>query len=92
MDMLDTTIQNGHGPSARDAALRIECERLRIEYEQLRIECERLRAENRHLRATLDGHVARAASTRLFGPLEMTAGTAVGPRRRDRKPPLRGCA
>jgi hypothetical protein len=90
--MLDTTIQNGHGPSARDAGVQGELARLRIEYERLRIEYERVCAENRHLRVTLDGHVARATSTALFGPMEMTAGTAVGPRRRDRAPSLGGCA
>jgi hypothetical protein len=41
-------------------------------------------AENRDLRATLDAYIARARSTAAFGPLEMTAGTRVGPSRRAR--------
>jgi hypothetical protein len=49
--------------------------------ERLRVETARLRRENRELRATLDAHVTRARSTALFGPVEMTAGTCIGPRR-----------
>lgn len=50
------------------------------EVECLRAENERLRAENRRLRSALDAHVSRAGSVGLFGPVEMTAGTCVGPR------------
>jgi hypothetical protein len=59
---------------------------MRQELERLREENVRLRDENRHLRAALDAHVARAGSSSLFGPIEMSAGTCVGPRRR-RAPP-----
>lgn len=67
---LDRAIANG-------TELQEECKRLRAENV-------RLRNENARLRATLDAYIARARSTRLFGPCEMTAGTSVGPRlRRD---------
>lgn len=62
---------------------RPENSRLREELKRLRAENERLRAENQALRSTLDAHIARGRSTSLFGPLEMSAGTSVGPRRRD---------
>lgn len=48
----------------------------------LRVENARLQSANRELRVALDAHIARAASTPLYGPLEMTAGTCIGPRRR----------
>jgi hypothetical protein len=60
--------------------------RVRQELELLREENVRLRDQNRHLRAALDAHVARAGSSSLFGPLEMSAGTCVGPRRRRATP------
>jgi regulator of replication initiation timing len=63
---------------------RVENAQLRDRLEWLRAENERLRAENRELRATLDAHVTRARSTALFGPVEMSTGTCVGPRRRRR--------
>ena len=52
---------------------------LRCELTRLRAENARLRRENRDLRAALDAHVARASSTALYGALELTAGTCVGP-------------
>ena len=61
--------------------IELENARVRHELERLREENVRLRHENRHLRAALDAHVARAGSSSLFGPLEMSAGTCVGPRR-----------
>ena len=68
--------------------LRIENERLRIENEHLRAqntglrtENTRLRREHTEVRRTLDAHLARASSTALFGPIELTAGTCVSPRR-----------
>lgn len=64
--------------------LRAEGARLRAEAARLRAENERLRGENRDLRLMLDTHVARAGSAPLFGPLELTAGTCVGPRRRTK--------
>lgn len=54
---------------------------LRERLDHLRAENARLRAENRDLRAAVDAHVRRASCPGLFGPLEMTAGTSVGPRR-----------
>ena len=71
----------GHMAVTTQADLSLEILRLRAELEDLRMQNQRLRRENRELRATLDAHVARARSTRLFGPIEMTAGTCVGPRR-----------
>lgn len=62
----------------------LENVRLREDLERLRSENVRLRRENRELRATLDAHISRARSARLFGPVEMTAGTCVGPRRPQR--------
>jgi predicted nuclease with TOPRIM domain len=61
--------------------LRAENARLRDENGRLRGENERLRDENEHLRTLLDAHVTRANSQSLFGPLELTAGTCVVPRR-----------
>jgi regulator of replication initiation timing len=58
--------------------------------EGLRAENARLRAENRDLRVALDAHIARAASAAVFGPVEMSAGTCVGPRRRRREMPQHG--
>lgn len=53
---------------------------------RLRAENARLRNENRDLRLALDVHVRRARSTGTYGPLEMTAGTSIGPRRRRGAP------
>jgi regulator of replication initiation timing len=57
-------------------------EELRDQVARLLTENARLRRENRDLQATLDAYVARARSTALFGPVEMTAGTCAGARRR----------
>jgi hypothetical protein len=54
---------------------------LRGQLAHLQAENARLRDDNRRLRAALDAHLGRASSTTLFGPLEMTAGTCVGPHR-----------
>lgn len=62
----------------------LENAHLRDQLRRLRLENQRLRRENRELRATLDTHISRARSARLFGPVEMTAGTSVGPRRAQR--------
>jgi hypothetical protein len=59
--------------------------RLRDQLERLRADNERLCAENRDLRATLDAHIRWAGSAAVHGPLELTAGTCVGPRRRRRE-------
>jgi hypothetical protein len=72
-----------HGSEAENALLRDRLERLRADND-------RLRTENRNLRATLDAHIRRAASAALYGPLELTAGTCVGPRQRRRETPGRG--
>ncbi len=69
------------------AHLRGEVERVRKELARLRRENDHLRGENEHLRHALDAHLARSASAGLYGPLEMTAGTCVGPRRRPGCPP-----
>lgn len=71
-DRLGPEMPNGYGPGK---------EQLQAVVERLRVETARLRRENRELRATLDAHVTRARSTALFGPVEMTAGTCIGPRR-----------
>jgi hypothetical protein len=49
-------------------------------------ENERLGSEKHHLRAALDAHFASGASTHLYGPLGLTAGTCEGPRRRRATP------
>jgi hypothetical protein len=64
------SVRPRHAPEARDELVR------------LRAENARLRSENRDLRVALDAHAARIASSPMYGPLEMTAGTCVGPRRR----------
>ena len=56
------------------------------ELARLRAENARLRSEIAELRAALDSHIARSSSTHLYGPVEMTAGTCVGPRRGRHKP------
>ena len=81
--MLEAPTQTPHAVQAETAQRREQLERLRADND-------RLRAENRHLRAALDAHVRRVTSTSLFGPLEMTAGTSVGPRRRRRESPRGG--
>lgn len=63
--------------------LRAELARLRHQVDLLRISNDELGREKRRLRASLDTYVARAQVGRLFGPLELTAGTHVGPRRHD---------
>jgi regulator of replication initiation timing len=57
-------------------------QQVRDELEQLRAENAKLRHDNRALRRTLDAHLKRRAASSLYGPVEMTAGTCVGPRRR----------
>lgn len=64
----------------RPRGLKHEEPQLRDQLARLHAENERLHVENRDLRLALDSHVSRARSTALFGPLEMTAGTCVGPR------------
>jgi hypothetical protein len=58
--------------------------RLREQLERLRAENSLLREDNGELRRVLDAHLRRASSPALFGPLELTAGTCVGPRRQHR--------
>lgn len=55
---------------------------LRHRIEHLEADIASLRDENAHLRQALDAHIARIGSTRVFGLVELTAGTSVGPRRR----------
>ena len=80
--MFNATIKNPHASAANNAELQHRVERLRAENELLR-------AENTRLRATLEAYITRARSTAMYGPVEMSAGTCVGPRRRSlerRKP------
>lgn len=70
-----------------------EPERLRAEMARLQRQVDRLRAANdelvrekRALRARLDAYVSRAQVSCVFGPLEMTAGTHVGPRPHGGRP------
>lgn len=67
-----------------DQTTRLQAENtaLRQQLATLRADNIRLRRENGELRASLDAHITRAGSTASFGPLEMSAGTCVGPRRR----------
>lgn len=55
--------------------------RLRAELGRLRAENTRLREANHELRAAFATHVSRARTAAAYGPLELTAGTCVGPRR-----------
>jgi hypothetical protein len=75
-----STTQNGKSVSTPDLR------EGRNELALLRDENARLRSQIRDLRAALDAHLARSRSTHLYGPVEMTAGTCVGPRRRRHKP------
>lgn len=59
--------------------LRAETARLRHQVDLLRVTNDELGREKRRLRASLDTYVSRAQVSRLFGPLELTAGTHVGP-------------
>jgi hypothetical protein len=59
--------------------VRSEDDELRDELDRARAENARLRSQNRDLRAALDAHVRRAGSTTLYGPMELSAGTCVGP-------------
>jgi len=63
---------------------------LHEQLERLRAENARLWRQNQHLRTALDAHIARARSAALYGPLELTAGTCVGPRRRRSEAPGAG--
>jgi regulator of replication initiation timing len=74
--MPDPTIKNQHVPVAENGELRRQLRELLAENKQLR-------TENRRLRATLDSYITRARSAATFGPVEMSAGTCVGPRRRS---------
>jgi hypothetical protein len=65
--------------------LRAENDRLRAENDRLRADNDRLLAENRNVRATLEAHIRRGGSAALYGPLELTARTCVGPPRRRRE-------
>jgi regulator of replication initiation timing len=73
--MVEATAQRPRNSHGANAELHHELARLRAENAQLRTENQRLRAE-------LDAHVRRAQSTAVFGPIEMTAGTCIGPRQR----------
>jgi len=64
-----------------NARMRGENIRMRAENDRLREENQAIRRRNAELRSALDAHISRARSTTLFGPLELTAGTCVGPRR-----------
>jgi hypothetical protein len=59
---------------------------LRDQLARVSAENARLRGENHDLRAALDAHIGRACSVPLYGSLELTAGTSVGPRRRREIP------
>ena len=72
--MLQTSIKTQRDRHPENAELRHELERVRAENAQLR-------RENRDLRVALDAYIARASSSRLYGPCELTAGTSVGPPR-----------
>jgi uncharacterized protein YlxW (UPF0749 family) len=85
--MLDTIVEPGNvqaeNARLRDMLARSQAERARLleENRGLLQDNRDLQQEIRDLRATLDAYIRRAQSTSLYGPLEMTAGTCVGPRR-----------
>jgi hypothetical protein len=88
--MPNVTPEKQLAPSGHEAEVPQELARLRHELAELRAENARLRAQNWDLRIALDAHVARARSTGLYGPIEMSAGTCVGPRRRRDQQPRGG--
>lgn len=71
------------GVESQMRQLRVENARLQSENARLGTENGRLRTENRSLRTTRDAYAHRAGCSGLFGPLELTAGTCIGPRRRQ---------
>ena len=73
--------QNGNVDSAELRSLRHEVAQLNKQNLELRNEVAQLRNEKQELRQTLDAYISRACSPGVFEPLEMTAGTSVGPRR-----------
>ncbi len=64
-----------------ETALRAQLHRLQRENAKLWAENTRLRSSNRELRATADAYVRRVQAASLFGPVELTAGTSIGPLR-----------
>lgn len=72
--MVEAMVEKSRADQAENAELRDQLERLQVENE-------RLRSQLLDLRAALDAHLARVASTPMYGSPEMTAGTCVGPRR-----------
>lgn len=69
--------------STENIRLRAANEELRAANAELRQKNLQLLDERRTLQAIVDSHVVRAQRAPLFGPLELTAGTAVGPCRTD---------
>jgi hypothetical protein len=63
---------------------------MRADLARLRAENARLRSENQKLRDALDARVPRSNSPRRFAPVELTAGTSVGPWRPRGARPERG--
>ena len=63
------------------SASRNQVQEMRDELARLRAENAELRRNNRELRLMIDAHLARRAASPLYGPVEMTAGTCIGPRR-----------
>lgn len=72
---------NGTVDGAELKRLRGEVARLREQNHQLRNEVARLRGEKHRVQRTLDTYIARVSCPSMFGPLELSAGTCVGPRR-----------
>ena len=73
--------RNGTVDRAELKRLREQVARLREQNHQLRNEVARLRGEKHRVQRTLDTYISRASCPSAFGPLELSAGTCVGPRR-----------
>jgi regulator of replication initiation timing len=84
----DTSAGSAELREMRDELRRLHADNAELVSESARLlrENVRLRTEIRRLRVALEVHITRTRQARLFGPVEMTAGTSVGPRGRRERP------
>lgn len=74
-------VPENRGEPLSETVLRAQLRRVQRENAKLQAENKRLRATNRELRTTADTFVRRVQAASLFGPVELTAGTSIGPLR-----------